>query len=107
MTDGRWFSRSHPLMAGFAPGAPDRAPRAIPDPGSHGSRPREGIYKRYTKPGGPGVTSRGYTNPGVVARNSRRSLRIRITNRVSTVAPEGSRPPRAYAGLSDGWGEMT
>ena len=38
-------------------------------------------------PGGPGVTSSGYTNPGVVARKSRQSLRIRITNRVSTVGP--------------------
>jgi len=73
-------------MAGFAPGAPDRVPRTIPDPGSHGSGPGECIYERYTNPGGPGITSSGYTNPGVVARNSRQSLRIRITNRVSTVA---------------------
>ena len=41
--------------------------------------------------------SSGYTNPGVVARNSRQSLRIRITNRVSTVVrptqPKGNNTP--------------
>ena len=35
------------------------------------------------------MTSSGYTDPGVVARKSRQSLRIHITNRVSTVAPKG------------------
>jgi len=39
------------------------------------------------------VTSSGYTNPGVVARKSRQSLRIRITNRVSTVVIYASVAP--------------